>query len=243
MDQAVNAPKAPTAVSNGKSLGSEVPSEDFPLFEYITRHLYTAVISDALDELGFRNQAMREYLRPLDPAAVFAGRARTINCMDVFEETDDPYGVEIEAIDSLQPGEVAVVATGGSVRNAPWGELLSTAAKARGAHGAVVDGLVRDVRKIRELEFPVVATGIKPVDSRGRGIVVSYNRTIECAGVRVNPGDLVVSDCDGVVVIPQNAVREAVSLAADKVGKENHSRRELLEGAYLRDVYEKYGVL
>ncbi len=103
----------------------------------------------------------------------------------------------------MQPDEVVVVATGNSRRNAPWGELLSTAAKARGARGAVIDGLTRDVRKIESLGFPVFASGIKPVDSRGRGVVVAYNAPVECAGVLVHPGDLVFGDYDGVVVDPR----------------------------------------
>ena len=174
---------------------------------------------------------------------MFAGWARTISCMDVFHCSDNPYEIEIEAVDSLMPGEVVVVATGDSKRNAPWGELLSTAAVSRGARGAVIDGLVRDVKKIQTLGFPVLAAGIKPVDSRGRGVVVDYNIPVACGGVVVSPGDLVVADFDGVVVIPANAVPEAVRLATDKVTRENHSRIELMNGKLLRDVYEKYGVL
>ena len=218
-------------------------SDDMELFDSLSTNLYTAVLSDALDELGFRDQVMREYLHGLDLNSVFAGWARTISCMDVFEESDDPYGLEIEAIDSLLPGEVAVVGTDQSIRNAPWGELLSTAAKARGARGAVIDGLVRDVNKILELGFPVVAAGVKPVDSRGRGVVAAYNVPVECAGVVVHPGDLIVSDRDGVVVVPAAAVQQTVRLAADKASRENSSREELRQGCYLRDVYKKYGVL
>jgi regulator of RNase E activity RraA len=138
---------------------------------------------------------------------------------------------------------VVVISTGGSKRNAPWGELLSTAALARGARGAVVDGLVRDVRRIEELGFPVFAAGIKPVDSKGRGIVIDLNVPVECAGVLVHPGDLVVADFDGVVVVPSGIVDDVLRVAKDKAGRENHSRAELLQGAYLRDVFDKYGVL
>src|ERR1700677_2429849 len=106
--------------------------------------LYTAVVSDAMDQIGVRNQAMREYLRPIYPCKPFCGWARTIACSDVYHVPADPYAMEIEAIDSIQAGEVVVVSTQQSKRNAPWGELLSTAAKARGARGAVIDGLVRD---------------------------------------------------------------------------------------------------
>jgi 4-hydroxy-4-methyl-2-oxoglutarate aldolase len=213
------------------------------LCAFAEENLYTAVVSDALDQLGVRNQAMREYLRPLHARCTFAGWARTISCVDVYHIPDDPYALEIEAIDSLLPGEVAVVGTSKSTRNAPWGELLSTAAKARGARGAVIDGLVRDVSKIEELGFPVFAAGIKPVDSMGRGIVTAYNVPVECGEVLVHAGDFVFGDRDGVVVVPREMARQIIELAADKVRRENHSRAELMKGAYLRDVFAKYGVL
>ncbi len=222
---------------------SPVLPAELELFQHIENSLYTAVLSDALDELGMRDRAMRQHLRPLDPDSVFAGRARTILCMDVHYIAKEPYAKEIEALDSLLPGEVAVVATGNSTRNAPWGELLSTAAMARGARGAVVDGLVRDVKKIVALRFPVFAAGVKPVDSRGRGEVVDYNVPVECGGVLVSPGDVIVADFDGIISIPSNAVEEVVRLATGKATRENSSRAELMKGAYLRDVYAKYGVL
>ena len=120
---------------------------------------------------------------------------------------------------------------------------MSTAAMVRGARGAVVDGLIRDVKKIVALGFPVFAAGMKPVDSRGRGIVVDYNVPTECGDVTVDPGDLIIADFDGVIAVPASAVHEAVKRATDKVTRENHTRAELMEGAYLRDVYQKYGVL
>ena len=107
----------------------------------------------------------------------------------------------------------------------------------------MIDGLVRDVHKIQELGFPVFAAGIKPVDSKGRGIVIDYNVPVECGGVTVNPGDIIFADYDGVVVIPYAASEEVLRLATQKVQLENHTRAELEQGAYLRDVYEKYGVL
>jgi 4-hydroxy-4-methyl-2-oxoglutarate aldolase len=216
---------------------------DIDLFTDIEKSLYTAVVADSLDELGYRHQAMREDLRPLFPNTCFAGWARTVACVDMFHVPEDPYAKEIEAVDSILDGEVVVVSTGESKRNAPWGELLSTAARARGARGAVIDGLVRDVRKIETLGFPVFARGIKPVDSRGRGIVVDYNVPVECGGVLVSPGDLVFADYDGVMVIPAEVLPEVIRLATDKVMRESHTRDELLHGAFLRDVYEKYGVL
>jgi 4-hydroxy-4-methyl-2-oxoglutarate aldolase len=225
------------------STNTESRNGSLELCAFVEQNLYTAVVSDALDELGVRHQAMREYLRPVHGRCKFAGWARSISCSDIYHIPANPYGMEIEAVDSLLPGEVAVVSSGKSTRNAPWGELLSTAARARGARGAVVDGLVRDIRKIEELEFPVFASGIKPVDSMGRGIVTAYNVPVECGEVMVYPGDFVFADFDGVVVTPKAIVREVMDLAADKVRRENNSREELMKGAYLRDVFAKYHVL
>jgi regulator of RNase E activity RraA len=209
------------------------------------QNLYTAVVSDSLDELGYRDQVMRANLRPIFRTVPFAGWARTITCVDVYHIDANPYEIEIESVDSIVAGEVVVVSTGSepSSRNAPWGELLSTAAKARGARGAIIDGLVRDVGKIEQLAFPVFAVGIKPVDSRGRGVVNAYNVPALCGGVLVNPGDLVFADHDGVVVIPPEVLPDAIRLAEEKTARENDSRPELMRGAYLRDVYRKYGVL
>lgn len=216
---------------------------DLKLFAQIEEQLYTAVISDALDEIGYRDQALREHLRPVSGNERFAGWARTISCVDVYHVPVDPYAKEIEAVDSILPGEVVVVSTAESLQNAPWGELLSTAALARGARGAVIDGLVRDVRKIQSTGFPVFARGIKPVDSKGRGAIIDYNVPIVCAGVRVSPGDLIVADFDGVIDIPAEVLPTVIEMAAEKVAKENGSRAELKNGAFLKDVYAKYGVL
>lgn len=226
-----------------RAAGRPALSAELDLFRELEETLYTAVIADALDQLGEHDRAMREYLRPLSPHAKFAGWARTIECHDVFYETPNPYELEIEAVDSILPGEIVTVSTGASTRNAPWGELLSTAARARGARGAVIDGLVRDVQKIQKLDFPVFAAGIKPVDSRGRGLVVDYNVPVQCGSILVTPGDLVFADYDGIVVVPSGMVEETLALARQKVSMEDHSREDLRKGAYLSEVYAKYGVL
>ncbi len=228
---------------DGRAPGRTATPEELELFRFVETNLYTAVIADVLDELGYRDRAMREYMRPLSADFTVAGWARTIACVDVHHTPAQPYALELEAVDSTLSGEVVVASTNSSKHNAPWGELLSTACVARGGRGAIIDGLVRDVKKILEIGFPVFASGIKPVDSKGRGIVLDYNVPVDCAGVLVNPGDLVVADYDGVVVVPAEVVKEVVRMATDKVTRENHSREELKQGAYLRDVYARYGVL
>jgi regulator of RNase E activity RraA len=209
------------------------------------QRLYTAVLSDVLDSLGYRHQVLPPGVRPLDDRLVLCGRARTGLYRDVYHVPPghNPYELEIALIDDLRPGDVAVLACGGSGRIAPWGELLTTASRARGAQGCVTDGLVRDVKAIRELAFPVFHGGVGPLDSKGRGEVCAIDVPVECAGVAVNPGDLVFGDADGVLVVPQPVVKRTLELALDKVEGENRTRDELLQGAKLADVFRKYGVL
>ncbi|WP_082882346.1 RraA family protein [Paenibacillus swuensis] len=217
---------------------------DEQLFELMQAQLYAAVISDSLDDLGYRNQAMRENIRPLVIGSeILVGRAKTILSVDVYHIQENPYDMEIQSIDSIKPGEIVVAATNQSVRNGMWGELLSTASKMRGARGAIVDGLIRDTAKITELDFPVYCTGFKPVDSKGRGIVIDYDCPVEAGGVLVSPGDIVFADRDGIVVIPNAVLEEVIEKALAKVSGENNTRRELFEGKLLREVYDKYGVL
>lgn len=207
--------------------------------------LFSAVLSDALDAVGVTNQAMTPRMRPLDDALKLCGRARTGIYMETatVEPGVNPYELEIALIDDLRPGDVAVLATGGSSRIAPWGSLLSTASTARGAAGCVTDGFVRDILEIRRLQLPVFHCGIAPLDSKGRGQIQAVDVPVICDGVRVSPGDLVFGDADGVVVVPQAIEAEVLRIAFDKINGEHHSITELRAGGYLRDVYARYGVL
>ena len=211
---------------------------------WIRAKLYTPVVSDTLDGLGLRHQAMRHDIRPLHPDFIVVGRARTLLWMATYEPVKpNPYVNEIKAIDSLRPGHVAVHSTDHSWTVAPWGELLSTAAKMRGAHGTIVDAVVRDVKRIIAMGFPTFARGIMPLDSWGRGFVADVDVTIQCGGVEVKSGDLVFGDYDGIVVIPNSVEDEVLQRAFEKATSENHTRDELLQGRLLGEVYEKYGVL
>ena len=213
--------------------------------DQIRQSLYSAVLSDVLDELGFRDQAMAASIRPLDENLTLAGFARTGLYREVFHAVagENPYELEIALVDDLKPDEVAVLGCCGSRRIAPWGELLSTASRARGAAGCVTDGMVRDIRAIRALRFPVFHGGIAPLDSKGRGKVAEINTPIRCGGVAVAPGDLVVGDADGVIVVPLAVEDEALRRAFAKVAGENTTRDELIAGAKLSDVFAKYRVL
>lgn len=205
-----------------------------------------AVLSDVLDSMGLMRQAMRPFMRPLDDACLLVGRARTGLYMPAYQlrEGENPYEVEIALVDDLAPGDVVVLACGGPTeRIAPWGELLSTAAKARGASGCVTDGLVRDVRQIRAMGFPVFHGGIGPLDTKGRARMVERDTAVECAGVRVEAGDVVLGDADGVVVIPAARSAEAIERARAKVTGEHHTREALESGERLGDVFRRFGIL
>jgi len=212
--------------------------------EDIKQQLYVAAICDILDDLGFRNQAMHQRLRPILPDITncgFAGRARTFEWVEsnIIDE-DEQFRLEIEAMDSLNAGDVVVHNTDKNGTNAPWGELMSTVAKRKGVAGCVCDSQIRDCVKIIEMGFPVYYTGIRPVNSKGRGHVVAYDVPIECGGVLVHPGDLIYADFDGVTVVPKSVEAEVIRMAKEKVHSENLSRVELLKGHTLREVFDKY---
>ena len=213
--------------------------------EEIRERLFTSVLSDCLDAVGLMNQALPSRIRPLDDSLVMVGRARTAAFMEVYhhEPGTNPYELEIELVDSLKPGDIPVFACSNPARVAPWGELLSTAAQVRGAAGALMDGCTRDVKAIRAMRFPVFHGGIAPLDSKGRGRIMAIDVPIECAGVRVELGDLIFGDADGVVVIPQRVEEEVLKLAFEKVKGENSTLEALRRGEKLADVFARHGIL
>jgi regulator of RNase E activity RraA len=215
--------------------------------EFLRKELYVAAVCDILDEMGFRNQAMHQRLRPLLPDirnCGFIGRARTFRWMETDHTSDDnPYGLEIEAMDSLISGDVVVHSTDYSGSNAPWGELMSTISKIRGVTGCVCDSQIRDCIKIIEMGFPVYYSGIRPLDSKGRAIVMAYDVPVRCGDVLVNPGDIIFADFDGIVVIPSDVEQQVFEKAKEKIKRENLSRRDLLNGKTLKEVYNKYHAL
>ena len=216
-----------------------------PSLADIRGKLFTSVLSDTLDSVGVRDQALPARIRPLDEGLVMAGRARTAAFMEVYhhDEGTNPYELEIALIDSLQSDEIPVFACSNPARVAPWGELLSTAAKVRGAAGALMDGCTRDVRAIRAMAFPVFHGGIAPLDSKGRGRIMALDVPVECAGVKIEPGDLIFGDADGVVVIPKRVEAEVLRLAFEKVVGEKSTLANLQRGDKLADVFARYGIL
>ena len=205
--------------------------------------LYSAVMSDALDALGYPHQSPRVQLASQTGSRKLVGRCKTTLWADMSHADPKPYDLELIAVDGCASDDVIIAAAGGSTRSGIWGELLSTAARNSGCVGAIVDGAVRDVAKMSAMGFPVFARGRCVYDSMNRQRVIDIDVPVEIDGVRFAPGDLVIADDDGVVVVPQAVEADALRRAWDKVHAENVTRDAIKAGMKAVAAYEKYGVL
>jgi regulator of RNase E activity RraA len=216
--------------------------DETELFDLMERELYSAVIGDILDQMGFRHQILRADIKPVYFDAVVAGRAMTVLNADFYEALEPLLDKTLSALDDLKPNEVWVMATT-SHRYALWGELMSTAARARGCRGAIMDGYTRDTKGIIALRFPVFAIGSWAKDIIGRGDVVDWRCPIECGGVRIEPGDVIFGDWDGIVVIPREVEEEVITKALEKARAEKTVQKVLAEGMPAKEAFRRYGVL
>ncbi len=211
--------------------------------EWVERlgRLYTAVVADVLDRLGYRQQIMRADIRPLFPQARTAGFALTVQTVPAREIAPaEPYKGELAAVDALRANDIMVVST---CVWSFWGELLSTAAQYRGCRGVVIDGYTRDTQAIIAMNFPVFCRGIHPSDSLGRLDVAAHDVPITCGDVLVHPGDLVLADHDGIVVVPHGIAVQTLEAAEEKVRGENMVRKKLAEGMSATEAFQRYGIL
>ena len=202
-----------------------------------------SVVSDVLDRLGRREQVLDLAIRPLWPEARLAGIAVPVVIVADTSEPELPYDGELTALDGLRPGDVPMFVVEPGVRCASWGELFSCAAIGRGAAGLVVDGLVRDAAQIVALGFPTFARGLSPLDTFARAIVTGIDVEARVGGVDVAPGDLVVGDIDGIVVVPREMAADVAEAVITKHRLEGNARADLLAGMGIREVWAKYGVL
>lgn len=217
--------------------------DDDALFRLMEEKLYSAVISDILDALGFRNQTLAPHIRPLYEGAVAVGRAHTALASGVYATPEHPYEQEIAWLDTVKPGDVLVVTAQGNTAAGIIGELFTTAVRARGGRGAIVDGFMRDSRKVIAMQFPVFCTGRRPTDSNGRVSIIDRACPIQAGGVLVREGDLIFGDLDGIVLVPREVEEEVVRCALEKVEGENRARELLLQGHLLREAWQRTGVL
>jgi regulator of RNase E activity RraA len=217
-------------------------TRDLTLVERLDR-LHPAVVADCLDKAGLRNQVLAPHIRPIAPTMRVVGLAATVHCVEVDEvpaSRDDWYRNELASVDALRPGDVVVVST---CRGSYWGELLATASTFRGARGVVADAYTRDTLALIEIGFPTFAAGIHCADSLGRIDVDAYGVQIVCGGVEVAPGDLVLGDHDGVVIVPAAHGEEIVAAAEEKVRGESLVRQKLAGGMPVSEAFRTYGVI
>ncbi len=226
-------------------------NSDEELFTIAQRELFTCVVGDVMDRLHLVHQFLPPHIRPLQQDMVVIGRAMPVLSGDVFEEkiegsanplSGKSFGLMLEALDDLRPNEI-YVNTGSSPRNALWGELMSTRARKLGARGAVVNGYVRDTRAIVKINFPTFAFGSYGQDAGPRYKVYDFRIPIEIGGVRVNPGDILFGDIDGVLVIPADAETEVFSGALEKARGEKVVKSELEAGSSALAAFRKHGIM
>ncbi len=223
--------------------------EEDVVFSTLRDKLFTAVVGDVLDKMGWRRQFLPQAIGPLKPDMKVIGRAMPVLEADIFDENSHspgadakPFGLMLEALDDLRPNEV-YVATGGSFRYAFWGELMSTRARYLRAAGAVLNGFVRDAAGIEALGFPTFSRGLYAQDQGPRGKVIDFRVRIEIEGVRIAPGDLIFGDREGVLVIPSEVAADAIQAALEKASTENRVATAIRHGMGAREAFETFGVL
>ena len=226
-------------------------NNDEELFTLARRELFTCVVGDVMDKLKYYHQYLLPQIQPLREDMVVIGRAMPVLSVDVFVESvqgsanplmEKPFGLMLEALDDLKPGEV-YLNTGSSPRNALWGELMSTRAIKLGAAGAVLNGYTRDTQGIYRLNFPTFSWGRYGQDSAPRYKVVDFRVPIEIGQVRIQPGDIVYGDIDGVLVVPREIETEVFTRAVGKARGEKKVKRAIEEGMSAKAAFDKYGIM
>ena len=217
-------------------------SNDAELFRLMRAELYTPVVGDILDAFGRYHQFLPQPVQPMRENMIIAGRAMPVLMIDVHGPQKKPFGLLTEALDDLQADEVYITG-GGDRRCAYWGELLTAAARTRGAAGAVIDGFHRDTPKVLEQDWPVFSRGRYAQDSSVRTAVAEFRCAIEIGGVWIEPGDLVFGDLDGVVIVPRAFEQDVITRALEKARVEKVVRRAIEGGLSATAAFKKFGIL
>jgi len=224
---------------------------DDELFAIAKNELYTAVIGDIMDKMGYLHQFLPPQIHPLKDSMFLIGRAMTVLEADTFEELSSftanpimakPFGLMLEALDDLKRNEI-YICTGSSPSYALWGELMSARAMKLGASGAVVNGYSRDSTGIMNLNFPTFSYGRYAQDQAPRGKVIDFRVTLEIESVRINPGDIIVGDIDGVCIIPKAIEEEVFRRAVEKARGEKTVKKAILSGISAKEAFEKFGIM
>jgi len=215
---------------------------DKKLFDLIKTELYTPVVGDILDKYGKIHQFLPPQIQPMRETDIIVGRAMPAIITDVYGSQVKPFGLLTESLDQLEQGEV-FIASGGAMRCAYWGEILTVTSKKRGSVGAIVNGYHRDTNMVLKQSWPVFSRGRFAQDSSVRTIVSNYRCPLEIEGVWINPGDLVFADMDGVLIIPKELEGKVIREALKKARTEKKVLEEIKNGMSSTEAFKKYGVL
>ena len=215
---------------------------DKELFSLMRERLYTPVVGDILDTLGYHHQFLPPEIRPIKDDMKLAGIAMTVRVGDVYELPEKPFGLMIEALDQLKENEIYITG-GGLQRSAYWGEIMTATARVRGAAGAVIHGWHRDTPQVLEQNWPVFSQGCWAQDSGVRTVVLEYRCCIEIGGVTIYDGDIIFGDIDGVLIIPQKIALEVIEKAIIKAAGEKTVRAAIESGMSAGEAFAKYGIL
>lgn len=215
---------------------------DQELFDLMKRELYTPVVGDILDGMGYYHQFLPQPIQPAREEMKLAGYAMPVVMIDVYGPQKKPFGLLTEALDQLELGDV-YLASGGAMRCAYWGELLTATAKKRGAAGAVINGFHRDTPQMLSQNFPVFTRGRFAQDSSVRTQVTDFRCPIEVGPVTVQPGDLLFGDLDGVLVIPRKHIAEVVEKSLEKARGEKLVRKAIEGGMSATEAFRTFGIL
>lgn len=223
---------------------------DREMFEIMRSALYSAVIGDILDQMGYYHQFLPQRIQPMQPDMLLAGRAMTVLEADAFGDFTQsrnpmltkPFGLMLEAIDDLKENEV-YICSGASPEYALVGELMCTRMQMLGAAGAVANGFHRDTKGILALDFPCFSYGAYAQDQAPRGRVMDYRVPIELEGVAVKPGDIVFGDTDGVLIIPQAVENEVIQRAYEKATGEQTVAEAIRGGMPAKEAFDRYGIM
>jgi regulator of RNase E activity RraA len=225
-------------------------TNDREMFKMMREKLNSAVLGDILDKMEYFHQFLPQRIQPMDLDMVVAGRAMTVLEADTFEDLSDghnpimkkSFGLMLEALDDLKEDEV-YICTGSSPSYALVGELMCSRMQVLKSAGAVVNGFHRDTKGILKLNFPCFSYGRYSQDQAPRGKVIDYRVPIEMEGVRINPGDIIFGDIDGVLVIPQAVEKEVIQKAYEKTLGEKVVLKAIQAGMPARESFDKYGIM
>ena len=211
--------------------------------EYLKKVLYSGILCDVMDQMGYRNQALGNEIFPLEEDTVLFGPAFTSIGTEVYSMPEDPLTAQCKVVDQLSEDEIYVLVTRGNYNCAVFGELFATAVNGRKGSGVLLDGYARDIKALHQMKFPLFFRGKNPKTSKGRCEINECQIPVLIDGVTIRPGDYIFGDIDGVVIIPKEILNQVLEAALATIQKEDLVREKLTAGISLQQAYAEIGAI